>query len=60
MTIVFLAVNCSYSHSSLAAWCLRGVLPAGNWKWKTLEVTLKDSPADILDSVMAAEPQVVA
>jgi radical SAM superfamily enzyme YgiQ (UPF0313 family) len=60
MTIVFLAVNCSYSHSSLAAWCLRDVLPAGDWQWRTVEVTIKDIPADILDSVMATEPQVVA
>lgn len=60
MNIVFLAVNCSYSHSPLAAWCLRSVLPDGDWQWRTVEGTFKDDPASLLDSVLSAEPQVVA
>lgn len=58
-TIVFLAVNASYSHSSLAAWCLRGVVDESAWEWRTVEATLKDAPCDIAARVAGLTPDVV-
>jgi radical SAM superfamily enzyme YgiQ (UPF0313 family) len=58
--IVFLAVNASYSHSSLAAWSLRSALGAETWEWHTVEATINDSPAMVLDRVMRLRPDVLA
>jgi len=60
MKIRFLAVNCSYSHSSLAAWCLGAVMPPVGWDWKTIEVTVKDAPEAVLARVVEDSPHVVA
>ncbi len=60
MKIVFLAVNCSYSHTSLAAWCLRAVVDASVFDWHTVEVTVKDDPDKVLAQLIAAKPDVVA
>jgi len=61
VNIAFLAVNCSYSHSSLASWCLHAALPReGNWNWHTIEVTVKDAPQTVIELVLASQPQVVA
>jgi radical SAM superfamily enzyme YgiQ (UPF0313 family) len=60
MKVVFLAVNCSYSHTSLAAWSLRAMVDESVWDWQTLEVTVKDSPAKILSEILDAKPDVVA
>ncbi len=58
--IVFLAVNASYSHSSLAAWSLRAAVGEGKWEWHTVEATLNDSPTAILDRVIRLQPDVLA
>jgi len=60
MKIVFLAVNCSYSHTSLAAWCLRAMVDESVWEWQTIEVTVKDDPAQVLERILDAKPDVVA
>lgn len=60
MKIVFLAANCSYSHTNLAAWCLRTGVNESIWDWQTLEVTVKESPANVLAQIMDAKPDVVA
>lgn len=60
MTVVFLAINASYSHSSLAAWCLRASVPDGEAVWHTVEATVKDDPADLAERVVALAPDVVA
>ncbi len=60
MKIVFLAANCSYSHASLAAWCLRAVVNPAEWDWQTLEVTIKDDPDWVAGRIVAAQPDVVA
>jgi radical SAM superfamily enzyme YgiQ (UPF0313 family) len=60
MKIVFLAANCSYSHSSLAAWCLRAAVNPAEGGWQTLEVTIKDDPDGVADRIVAAQPDVVA
>jgi len=60
MKVLFLAVNCSYSHTSLAAWCLRATVDESVLDWQTLEVTIKDDPAKVLDQVMETKPDVIA
>ena len=60
MKVVFLAVNCSYSHTSLAAWSLRAMVDESVCDWRTLEVTIKDSPAKVLSGIIEAKPDVVA
>lgn len=60
MKVLFLAVNCSYSHTSLAAWSLRARVDETHFAWQTLEVTIKDEPAKVLAQILAAEPEVVA
>jgi radical SAM superfamily enzyme YgiQ (UPF0313 family) len=57
-TIVFLAVNASYAHSSLAAWRLQSVTPAA-WDWRTVEVTINDDPTDVANRVAALQPTVI-
>jgi len=56
---VFLAVNASYSHSSLAAWCLRGTVDPQAWAWHTVEATINDDVAAVEDRVAALDPAVV-
>ncbi|MEI8123014.1 MAG: cobalamin-dependent protein, partial [bacterium] len=61
MNITFLAVNCSYSHSSLASWRLHAAMRGDEvWRWNTVEVTVKDAPQSALEQVLACRPQVVA
>lgn len=60
MKVVFLGANCSFSHTSLAAWCLRGVVERAGFSWETIEVTIKDDPVKVVTRILAAEPQVVA
>ena len=60
MNVVFLACNCSYSHSSLAAWSLRATCDAQSWNWQTVEVTTHDNPDDILMRVLDHKPAVIA
>ncbi len=60
MNIVFLAVNCSYSHTSLAACYLRAVIDESIVNWRVVEVTVKDNPAKALDQILDAKPDVVA
>ena len=59
MRIAFLAVNASYSHSSLAAWCLQGCLPPG-WEWSAVEVTVKEASQPVVEQLAAGNPRVVA
>lgn len=58
--VVFLAVNCSYSHSSLAAWCLRSVVPAGEWAWETVETTLSENSETVVGRIVEGRPDVLA
>jgi radical SAM superfamily enzyme YgiQ (UPF0313 family) len=60
MKLVFLAVNCSYSHTSLAAWCLRSVVNEADWDWQTLETTLAEPPDTLVNQIMEGRPDVVA
>jgi len=60
MKVVFLAVNCSYSHTSLAAWCLRSMVDEAMWEWETVEVTVHDDSDKVLERVLGALPDVVA
>lgn len=58
--IVFLAVNASYSHSSLASWLLRSVTDVTQWDWQTVEATLHDDPIQVLDRILQHQPHVLA
>jgi radical SAM superfamily enzyme YgiQ (UPF0313 family) len=58
--IVFLAINASYSHSSLAAWRLRSVIDAKEWEWHTVEVTINEDPTAALERVVRFRPAVLA
>ncbi len=60
MKVVFLAVNCSYAHTSLAAMCLRAMVDESVWDWQTVEVTVKDDPVRVLAQILEAKPDVVA
>ncbi len=58
--IVFLAVNSSYSHSSLAAWSLRSAVGGVAGEWHTLEVSTNDAPMAVLDRIVRLQPEVLA
>ena len=58
--LVFLAVNASYSHTSLAAMRLRGVADPETWEWTTLETAIADSRDSMLERVLALKPDVLA
>lgn len=58
--LVFLAVNASYSHTSLAAWRLRGAVDPLRWEWATVETATADSREEILERVLAHRPDVLA
>lgn len=60
MKVVFLGANCSYSHTSLAAWCLRAMVDESIFNWQTVEVTIKDDLETVLDRLTAANPDVLA
>lgn len=60
MKVVFLGVNCSYSHTSLAAWCLRAMIDESVFDWQTVEVTIKDDPERVLAQLTTANPDVLA
>ena len=59
-SLVFLGVNASYSHSSLAAWRLQSVTDPQDWRWLTVEATPKDDPVKVVERVLEAAPDVVA
>jgi radical SAM superfamily enzyme YgiQ (UPF0313 family) len=59
-TIVFLGVNASYSHSSLAAWCLRGFVNREKWRWQLVEATVGDDVHDVLGRIGTCRPTVLA
>ncbi len=58
-SIVFLAVNASYSHSSLAAWCLQSVVDRQAWAWQTVEVTINDDPRVVAERIIEGRPNVL-
>jgi hypothetical protein len=58
--VTFLAVNASYSHSSLAAWCLRSMMDANRVDWQQVEATVNDEPQAVLERVVASSPDIVA
>lgn len=58
--IVFLAVNASYAHSSLAAWTLRSMVDDRYWDWLTVESTLHEDPLDVLERVARFRPHALA
>jgi len=59
-TIVFLAVNASYSHTNLAGWYLRAYAELAGWTWREVEVTRNDSLISVLQRVLNLEPDVLA
>jgi radical SAM superfamily enzyme YgiQ (UPF0313 family) len=58
--LVFLAVNASYSHVSLAAWRLRQAARPLPWAWETVEATVNEDPSHVVDRVVRARPAVIA
>lgn len=60
VTVTFLAVNSSYSHSSLAAWCLRSMIDADKVVWRQVDATVNDDPLAVLDRILETNPNVVA
>lgn len=58
--VTFLAVNSSYSHSSLAAWCLRVMVDENKVAWHQVDATINDEPLAVLDRVRESRPDVVA
>lgn len=58
--LVWLSVNCSYSHSSLALPLLhaacRGV---SGWRWEALETTIEDDPASVAAELAARSGDLV-
>ncbi len=58
--LVFLAVNASYAHTSLAAWLLKGVADPERWDWQTVETAVSDAVPAVLERVCAMNPDVLA
>lgn len=60
MRIVWLSLNASYAHSSLAlplAHLACRQLP--NWEWQVVTATINDDPADIATRLQAAQPDLI-
>ena len=59
--ILYLAVNCSYSHSSLAYGQLRCISDkyAPDWEWNMLECTVKDNMNSIISSILKNDPSII-
>ncbi len=58
--VVFLAINSSYSHRSLAAWCLQSMLDEERVEWHLVEGSINDDPELVVQRVLAHQPDVVA
>ncbi len=58
--VAFLAVNSSYSHSSLAAWCLRAMVDENRVAWHPVDATINDDPMAVVERVRESRPDVVA
>ncbi|MBI3985797.1 MAG: cobalamin B12-binding domain-containing protein, partial [Lentisphaerae bacterium] len=59
-TVVFLGVNASYSHSSLALWILREIAEREGWKTRLIEMTVNDDVLAALARVSVTSPDVLA
>lgn len=59
-TIVFLAVNASYSHTNLAGWYLRGYAETAGWNWHEVEITQNDPLSAALQRVTRLNPDILA
>lgn len=59
-SIVFLAVNASFSHTNLAAWYLRESAEQAGWRWHTLEITVNDALHPVLIEIARLNPVVLA
>lgn len=61
MKIVWLDLNSSYSHSSLALPALHAQLDGdGGWEWEVVAATINDNPGDVAAKVASFLPDVVA
>ncbi len=58
--LVFLAVNASYAHTSLAAWLLKASADPADWDWHTVETAVPDAVPAVLERVCALKPDVLA
>lgn len=58
--VVFLGINASYSHRSLAAWCLRAMLEESRVDWHGVEATIHDDPESVAERIAGWNPDVVA
>jgi radical SAM superfamily enzyme YgiQ (UPF0313 family) len=58
--LVFLAVNASYAHTSLAAWLLKESADPARWDWHTVETATPDAVPAVLERVCALKPDVLA
>lgn len=58
--VLFLAVNASYSHRSLASWCLRSMLDEAAVDWCHVDVSINDAPDGVAERVLEQGPDVVA
>jgi len=53
--LVWLTVNCSYSHSSLALPLIHSACrEVGGWRWERVEVTREEDPAAIASQIVSA------
>jgi radical SAM superfamily enzyme YgiQ (UPF0313 family) len=59
-TLVFLAVNASYSHTNLAEWYLRESAADAGWQWHTVEAALADDLLAVTGRVVSLQPSVIA
>jgi hypothetical protein len=58
--LAFLAVNASYSHTSLAAWRLRESAEAAGWEWHGFEATARSPVQPLLAAIGNIRPRVLA
>ena len=59
-SIVFLAVNASYSHSNLAGWYLREIAEAAGWQWTDIAFLARDAPHPAVEKAVRVNPRILA
>lgn len=61
MKILWLDLNCSYAHSSLALPALHAQLPAGHpTEWEVISATVNELPGSIVSQIYSRKPDLIA
>jgi radical SAM superfamily enzyme YgiQ (UPF0313 family) len=58
--LAFIAVNSSYSHTNLAAWCLQAFTRDMDWQWRTFELAAGEDMFRTLHELSEYRPDMIA